>query len=230
MIASVAAKPHKPDETRQRLMQSGLQLFGKAGLEGTTTRALAESARVNLNAILYHFGSKEGVYLAVAQYIADTTGAALSAIAREMTLDLEHISEKQAAIRAGTLLVAVLRNVLEAPEAASRGGFILREQLQPTAAFEVLYSGFIRTLHESLSALVARATGRNPCDLSSITRAHALLGHALVFGMAHETFIRRSGLASADREALKTVIADVESLAVTAIQNIEKEKYHEFTN
>ena len=216
-----------PQETRERLLQAGLELFGKSGLDGVTTRALAESARVNLNAIPYHFGGKEGMYLAVAQYIVDTTGAAIGATAREKVMNLETISPEQATLLAGELIVTVLRNVLGAPDAGFRGGFILREQLQPTAAFEVLYRGFIRELHESLSALVARATGRDPRELISITRAHALLGQGLVFGMAQETFIRRSGLASADSKALETVIADVQALTVAAIEKVERTNYHE---
>ena len=218
---------NNPQGTRERLLQAGLELFGKSGLDGVTTRALAESARVNLNTIPYHFGGKEGMYLAVAQYIVDTTGAAISATAREKAMNLETVSPEQATLLAGELIVSVLRNVLGAPDAAFRGGFILREQLQPTAAFEVLYRGFIRELHESLSALVARATGRDPSELISITRAHALLGQGLVFGMAHETFIRRSGLASADSKALETVIADVQALTVAAIEKVERKNYHE---
>ncbi len=227
MKKAIDTDPRDPHETRRRLLQAGLQLFGKSGLDGVTTRALAESARVNLNAIPYHFGSKEGMYLAVAQYIVDTTGAAVSATAREKAMNIENTSGERASLLASELIVSVVRNVLGAPDAAFRGGFILREQLQPTAAFEVLYTGFIRELHEALSALVARATGRDPGDLISITRAHALLGQGLVFGMAYETFIRRSGLPSADSKALETVIAEVQALTVAAIEKVERKDYYE---
>lgn len=58
------------DDTRERLLAAGLALFGRHGYDGVTTRMLAAAARVNQSAIPYHFGGKEGVYRAVAEFIA----------------------------------------------------------------------------------------------------------------------------------------------------------------
>lgn len=52
-------KGHNPDETRRRLVEAGLDLFGRGGLDAVSTRQLADAAGVNLNAIQYHFGGKD---------------------------------------------------------------------------------------------------------------------------------------------------------------------------
>ena len=64
----------RSEATRQRLIDTGLELFGRYGFDGVTTRQLANAAQVNQAAIPYHFGGKEGVYLAVAEQIAANVG------------------------------------------------------------------------------------------------------------------------------------------------------------
>src|SRR5487761_2739059 len=66
------------EDTRRRILDTALALFGSLGFEATTTRALAERAGVNLPAIQYYFGSKEGLYRAVNQQIAERISAALA--------------------------------------------------------------------------------------------------------------------------------------------------------
>ena len=54
-----------PDETRNRLLEAGAELFAAQGFHGTTVREIAERAGVNLAAGHYHFGSKRDLYLEV---------------------------------------------------------------------------------------------------------------------------------------------------------------------
>jgi len=47
------------------LAGSASRLFARHGYDGTSTRAIAEGAGVNIALILYHFGSKEGLLAAL---------------------------------------------------------------------------------------------------------------------------------------------------------------------
>ena len=55
------------EDTRQRLLNAAEQLFAERGISGTTLRALTRAAKVNLAAVHYHFGSKEGLLDAVVE-------------------------------------------------------------------------------------------------------------------------------------------------------------------
>jgi AcrR family transcriptional regulator len=55
------------EDTRQRLLDAAEQLFAERGISGTTLRALTRAARVNLAAVHYHFGGKEGLLDAVVE-------------------------------------------------------------------------------------------------------------------------------------------------------------------
>jgi AcrR family transcriptional regulator len=51
--------------TRDRLIQTAIELFGERGIGATSLRALTEAAGTNIAAVNYHFRSKEGLLRAV---------------------------------------------------------------------------------------------------------------------------------------------------------------------
>jgi AcrR family transcriptional regulator len=53
------------------MIDTAIDVFGRLGYEGASTRILADRAGVNLSAIHYHFGGKRELYMAAAQSIAD---------------------------------------------------------------------------------------------------------------------------------------------------------------
>jgi len=55
------------EDTRERLLNAAEQLFAEHGVSGTTLRALTKAANVNLAAVHYHFGGKEGLLDAVVE-------------------------------------------------------------------------------------------------------------------------------------------------------------------
>ena len=57
-------KPTGPTSTRERILHAFLRVVTVRGLEGTTTRAVAEEARVNEVTLFRHFGDKAGMALA----------------------------------------------------------------------------------------------------------------------------------------------------------------------
>ena len=57
------APASRRDQTRERLLSASLDVFGRLGFDGASTRQLADAAGVNLQAIPYHFGNKEGCLL-----------------------------------------------------------------------------------------------------------------------------------------------------------------------
>jgi AcrR family transcriptional regulator len=63
----------KGEQAKNQLIAAALAQFGEYGLHATT-RDIAAQAGQNIAAITYYFGSKEDLYLACAQWIADFIG------------------------------------------------------------------------------------------------------------------------------------------------------------
>jgi len=53
------------DSTRERILAAAEELFARTGVATTSLRAITALARVNLAAVNYHFGSKDGLVEAV---------------------------------------------------------------------------------------------------------------------------------------------------------------------
>ena len=55
-----------------QLLDAGLELFAKKGLNGTTIRDIAKLSGVNSSMISYHYKNKQGLYKSCIQYIGET--------------------------------------------------------------------------------------------------------------------------------------------------------------
>jgi AcrR family transcriptional regulator len=69
-------RQRRGDEVRERILAAALECFGASGFEGASTRAIAEKADVTHTLVLYHFQSKEQLWVAtvedvVSKYIAE---------------------------------------------------------------------------------------------------------------------------------------------------------------
>ncbi|MGE4246010.1 MAG: CerR family C-terminal domain-containing protein [Parvibaculaceae bacterium] len=182
-----------PADTRQRLIEAGLDIFGRVGFEAASTRRIAETAGANLAAIKYHFGGKQGLYLAVARHIAEHVsrnvgGAAEAARAALASGRLDRSSAADAL--EGVVLLAA-QNLVANPEAARWARFILREQFEPTEAFELIYSTTMSRLHGTVTALVAIILGLKSESEEAKLEAFALVGQVLVFRLARAAVLRR---------------------------------------
>lgn len=181
------------DDSRQRLIEAALDVFGVYGFEGASTRRLADRANANLSAIPYYFGSKEGLYRAVAEHIAAEVAARQSGI----------VGKVEDAIKGGPLsredalalledLVGSFALMLIGSNGADRWArFVMREQMDPTPAFDILYEKVMSRVHGLCTALVARIIGKAEDDPESLIRATTIIGQILVFRAARATVLRR---------------------------------------
>jgi AcrR family transcriptional regulator len=65
MEASQTTLVHHEASVRGRLMTAAIGVFARKGYAATTVREIVEAAGVTKPALYYHFGSKEGIYLAM---------------------------------------------------------------------------------------------------------------------------------------------------------------------
>jgi len=79
----------EPNETKQRILASAFELFGRFGLEGTSVREIAKASGVNLAAINYHFRNKDNLFWEI---IAHTY--------RKCDLDIERIVAASTSVEA----------------------------------------------------------------------------------------------------------------------------------
>ena len=67
----IATEEHSSAETRRRVLDAAEQLFAERGIKGVSIRDITQAAGVNLAAINYHFGTKQGLAAEVIKHCLD---------------------------------------------------------------------------------------------------------------------------------------------------------------
>lgn len=195
------------DETRARIISAALDVFGTHGFGGASTRMLAERANVTLPALHYYFDSKEGVYLACAEHIAErlderfrtlTSGVA-EALARA---PLPRVRMLEMLL---TFVDSFTDFFLGAHELEKWVMFIIREQAQPTKAFDIIFERVMQRTFNALAALVSGLVERPVSDMEVRIRTFTLVGQLVFFRTAREAALRITGWRDFDGERLKLV-------------------------
>ncbi|MEF3697961.1 CerR family C-terminal domain-containing protein [Desulfolutivibrio sp.] len=201
---------------RQKLIEAGVRLFGLHGFEATSTRSLAAEAGVNLAAIPYHFGGKEGLYHAVVSHIVDARNAVLGPyFERIRSLCADPAADRDtlfSALRA--MIRALVADTLGASEGRDASQIMIQEQISPTPAFDLLYEGFFRSALDAWTGLVARLTGRDAGHPDTRLRALTLLGQIVIFRVGAFTALRHLDCPQFTPQA-------VERIAEICIEQIE---------
>ncbi|MRS90263.1 transcriptional regulator [Enterobacteriaceae bacterium RIT714] len=190
----------KGEQAKSQLIAAALAQFGEYGLHATT-RDIAAQAGQNIAAITYYFGSKEDLYLACAQWIADFIGSRFQQQVAAATALLNEPTPDRAAIRA--LILSACNNMialLTHDDTLNLSKFISREQLSPTAAYQRVHDQVIAPMHTHLTQLIAAYTGRDANDTQTILHTHALLGEVLAFRLGRETILLRTGWTQFDED------------------------------
>jgi TetR/AcrR family transcriptional regulator, regulator of cefoperazone and chloramphenicol sensitivity len=171
------------EDTRRRILETAIEIFGTYEYDGASTRLLAERAGVNLPAIQYYFGSKEGLYrAAIDTVIAD--------IDRQMAPVAERVATALAdPDAAAPTLLALLLDMLDAFAALvldgdplqSRKRLIARAEIESSTALDALYHGMMRRVFTPCAALVGRLLHQPAADEQVMLRTIALVGQITIF-------------------------------------------------
>ncbi|MBZ9890167.1 CerR family C-terminal domain-containing protein [Mesorhizobium sp. BR1-1-3] len=178
--------------TRAALVQAALKLFGRQGFDGTSTREIAAEAQANIGSIAYHFGSKEGLRTAAADFIVETiqtvAGPALGNAQAPAPVGPE---AAQAQLFAA--LERMVGFVVASPQAGEIVQFILRELSHPTAALDRIYDGVFEPSHRRLCQLWEQATGEPAESEATRLTVFTLIGQVIYFRIGREAVMRRMG-------------------------------------
>jgi AcrR family transcriptional regulator len=173
------------EDTRLRILRTALQVFATEGFEGASTRTLAERANVNLPALQYYFGNKEGLYRAVIDHIGESVESRIAPVTGQI----------HAALAAGDVprrqLIDLLCRMLDAfvalvtdqtsPDWESRALFFARAEIEQQPALESLHQRVTRQIIAPCAALIGRLTDQPPDAEPTLLRTVAVIGQVTVF-------------------------------------------------
>jgi TetR/AcrR family transcriptional regulator, regulator of cefoperazone and chloramphenicol sensitivity len=214
--ASISSSRREAAElTREGLVQAALKLFGRQGFDGTSTREIAALAQANIGSIAYHFGGKEGLRIAAADFIVETiqtvAGQALGNQPSASAAAPADPASAQAQLLAA--LERMVAFIVASPQAGEIVQFVLRELSHPTAALDRIYDGVFEPTHRRLCLLWEQATGEPAESEATRLTIFTLIGQVIYFRIGREAVMRRMGWSEiGPAEAAKVVMATTDNL------------------
>jgi AcrR family transcriptional regulator len=163
-----------PDGTRSALLSAATESFAEHGMRLARVRDIATRAGANLAAINYHFGSKEGLYLAVLQAQAEATVRRFP-IAPSNPDPSAPPQQLEAAIR------SLLSRFLAADASSLLPKLMTRELSHPTAALETMVKTFARPQFAQLSSVVGQVLGPGASPEQVRLGAFSVLGQCMFY-------------------------------------------------
>lgn len=202
-------------DTRARMIEAAIEVFGSVGYDGATTRQLAERAGVNQAAIPYHFGGKRELYVAAAQAIADYMRSRIEPLIDELrTASVDPVGHIDAVVMRFFQVIAGD----EEPEAWTV--FFVRCERDADDAFRIIYYQSVARFQAALIAEVAAATGRSPDDEDLKVRVAVVLGAISNFRTLRNVMLSSLGWDTFDAERKRTVETAVRRLALAELLGI----------
>lgn len=131
------------DDVRERILAAALECFGAFGFEGTSTRAVADRAEVTHTLVLYHFHTKEDLWIA-------TIDNALKRYSAEMK---EHLDKAEGSAAAGlrTFIGQFIRMSARQPQIHR---ILTMESNQDTSRLQWVIENYLREHFSTIRDLI----------------------------------------------------------------------------
>lgn len=174
-------------DTKERLLQTATELFAERGIDGVSTRDLVKSSGVNLCSINYYFGTKQNLYEAVLDSVVEDIKS--FAAAKQFPLQTQSLSyEEEFAAFISNMLDFLISDKIS----GSKASLLIKEMLQPTDAYNKLYTEVIEPMHRRLTAIVMNLTGLP--EHQAIIQTHCLMGQIVMFKIHKAALLKRLDL------------------------------------
>ena len=166
--ADDARKPRSDGEqSRLRLLEAAMRLFGEQGFSKTSTREIAQKANANVAAISYYFGDKAGLYQAC------FTSICAPAEANIAQFNPPHFTLREALRGYYGQLMAPL---LAGADAEVLIKLFYREMLEPTGLWQNEIDNNIKPEHQALVGVLCRHLGLAQANDDVHRLAYAIVG------------------------------------------------------
>jgi AcrR family transcriptional regulator len=198
--------------TSQVLIEKAIEQFGRHGFEGASTREIARASGTAMSSITYHFGGKQGLYLAAADHIAASVKQIQGPVL-EAARGLVANGTRDEAIEALLAVLDGFAQMMLSPQTESWALFITREQQAPTEAFDRLYTGVMQGVVETFVGLLSRIRTDLP-ERDVLAMGIMLFGQSLVLRVARAAVTRILSVETIDEPTARLLRARLRANAL----------------
>ena len=197
------------EQTRMRLLNAAREVFSQSGFQMATVREICRRAEVNVAAVNYHFGSKDGLLAEALNFGALKAMQLANAKADECPK-----------MRLRLFIGDFMLMLLDEKNASSQCRIMARELADPTPALDKIVREAIAPLHKHLGELVREIAGKQASEAELRRCVHSILGQCLYYRHSYPVLQRLHPKLRYDRKEIEAIarhIADFSLAGISAI-------------
>lgn len=195
----------------RRLIAAASEEFAQHGFTSARVRAIAEAAHVNLAAVNYYFGGKEGLYRATLSYLAGQAKTVRPAPNKRGLTPEQRLYRR---------VYGLLERFLGSKGPSTLGRIVAHEAMKPTANVDRLIEEMLRPELERTIAAVHEIAGPNVPDDEVMYTAIGVLGQCLLYQFARPAIKRLYPPLPEGAELFKALARHITDMTLAGIENL----------
>jgi TetR/AcrR family transcriptional regulator, regulator of cefoperazone and chloramphenicol sensitivity len=207
----------KSIKTEKRLLEAAGEIFAEYGYRAATVRQICEKAGANLAAVNYHFGDKEGLYMAVLRSVP-------SAQAEKYPSALGLAAEARAEQKLCAYIRSLLHRVFDEGRPGWHTKIMAREIIEPTRAFDALVEEAARPLHKEVASIVRELLGSAATDESVRLCALSIVSQCVYYHHARTVILRLYPEQKYGADDIERLIAHITNFSLSAVKQFARQK------
>lgn len=204
------------DATEKRLLDAAGEVFAEHGYRAATVRQICEKAGTNIAAVNYHFGDKEGLYMAVLRLVPKSYAEQCPA---DPTLS--------AVVTAEQKLRAYVRSLLLRVFDKGRPGWhtkiLAREMIEPTRALDILVEEGGRPMHRELALIIRELLGPEASDKAVRLCTMSIVSQCVYYHHARPVIARLYPQQKYDRKEIEDIAEHITQFSLLAVKGLSKQ-------
>jgi AcrR family transcriptional regulator len=200
------------NETCRRLLAAASEEFARHGFASARIRPIVDAAGVNLAAVNYYFGGKEGLYRATLHYLA----AQMHASSQKAT------GGRKPEERLQRRIFAILERFIGAARPSPLGRILAYEAMAPTGSLESLLEDTMRPELDRIRAILREIVGESLDDAQLTHAALGILGQCVLYLYVRPAIERISPALGRGDDTCRFLAAQITEFSLGGVERLKR--------
>lgn len=210
----LAQEDELQNETCRRLLAAASEEFARHGFASARVRQIVDAAKVNVAAVNYYFGGKEGLYRATLRYLAARPAPARKAVASRRGRSPEERLQRR--------VYAILDRFIGSERPSPMGRILAHEAMDPTGNLESLFGDTMRPEVERIHGLLREIAGRDVPDRELAHASLGILGQCVLYLYARPAIEGLSPGFAYGPESCRFISAQITEFSLGGIERLQR--------
>ncbi len=202
-------------DTEKRLLEAAGEVFAEYGYRGATVRQICEKAGANIAAVNYHFGDKEGLYMAVLRFVPKSH-------AEKYPPNWGLSSGATAEQKLRAYVRSLLHRVFDKGRPGWHTRILAREMIEPTRALDTLVEEGGRPMHRELAFIIRELLGSGASDKTVRLCTMSIMSQCVYYHHARPVITRLYPQQRYDPKEIEEIAEHITQFSLLAIKGFSK--------